>query len=241
MLGVLGGMGPAATIDFMAKVVALTDAARDQDHIPMVVTSIPQIPDRTTAILHNGEDPLPAILRCVDILQRAGASMIAIPCNTAHFWYPQIADYARIPVLNIVEACAQELRSAESRASRVGLMATSGTLATGIYQKSLTEFEIRLPADQSVVMQGIAAVKAGDLEGARLVLERVADDLFRDGCDAIIMACTEIPLGLAERAKRAPAQYIDPTNALAKMSVARWSKNLEPATKREAKAQYARA
>jgi aspartate racemase len=120
-------------------------------------------------------------------------------------------------------------------------MATSGTLATGIYQKSLTEFEVRLPADQDIVMQGIAGVKAGDLEGARLLLERVADDLFRDQCDAIIMACTEIPLGLAQRAKRAPAQYIDPTNALAKMSVARWSKRLEPATEREDKKQYARA
>ncbi|MGE0749696.1 MAG: aspartate/glutamate racemase family protein [Variibacter sp.] len=241
MLGVLGGMGPAATIDFMAKVVALIDAARDQDHIPMVVTSIPQIPDRTSAILHNGEDPLPAMLRCVDVLEGAGASMIAIPCNTAHFWYPQIADYAHIPVLNIVEACAQELRSRQSGALRVGLMATAGTLASGIYQKRLTEFEIRLPADQGVVMQGIAAVKAGDLEGARLLLERVADDLFRDRCDAIIMACTEIPLALAERAKRAPSQYIDPTNALAKMSVSRWNERAEYATKREDKEQYARA
>jgi aspartate racemase len=224
MLGILGGMGPLATVDFMAKVIALTDAARDQDHIPMVVSSIPQIPDRTVAILDNGSDPLPAMLRCVDMLERAGATVIAIPCNTAHFWYPQIANFARVPVLNIVDACATELgQQIGVQRARIGLLATRGTLATGIYADRLTEFEIVMPSDQDSVMRGISAVKAAKLEEARLLLGAAAEDLFRAQCSAVIMACTEVPLALAEVAKHLPAKYIDPTNALARLCVSRWN------------------
>jgi len=223
MLGILGGMGPLATIDFMAKIVALTDAARDQDHIPMVVSSVPQIPDRTTAILENGKDPLPAMLRCVDMLERAGASMIAIPCNTAHFWYPQIANFARVPVLNIVDACAEELRQRPRLRGRIGLLATRGTLATGIYTNRLTGFEILTPPDQDGVMRGISAIKAAKFEEGRLLLEAAANHLFRARCSAVIMACTEVPLALAETAKQMPDRYIDPTNALAKLCVSRWN------------------
>jgi len=221
MLGILGGMGPSATIDLMGKIVALTEAKRDQDHIPMIVTSVPQIPDRTAAILNAGEDPLPAMLRCIDMLERAGASMIAIPCNTAHFWYPQIAKFARVPVLNIVDACAEELRQRFSGSSRLGLLATPGTIATQVYQDRLTAFQIIVPVDQDRVTRGIWAVKTGNLETARLLLEEAAEDLFRANCDAVIMACTEVPLALAERAKQMPSKYIDSTNALAKLCVSR--------------------
>jgi len=219
MLGILGGMGPSATIDLMGKIVALTDAKQDQDHIPMVVASVPQIPDRTEAILNAGEDPLPAMLRCIDMLERAGASMIAIPCNTAHFWYPQIAKFARVPVLNIVDACAEELRQRFNSSSRLGLLATQGTIAARVYQERLRAFQIVLPLDQDRVTRGISAVKMGDVEAARLLLEEAAEKLFRAECDAVIMACTEIPLALAERAKKMPSKYIDPTKALAKLCV----------------------
>jgi len=222
MLGVLGGMGPLATVDFMTKIIAATEARRDQDHIPMIVSSVPQIPDRTEAILEQGIDPLPEMLRGVVTLERAGASLIAIPCNTAHFWYSQLAHFARVPIVNIVDACVDEIRSRRGHPPRVGLMATRGTIAAGIYQRRLAELEVLTPSDLDQVMRGIAAVKGGDLEQGQFHLECAADELLQAKCDVIIMACTEIPVALKRRAALRPEVYIDPTEALAKACVRRW-------------------
>jgi aspartate racemase len=129
-----------------------------------------------------------------------------------------------VPVLNIVDACATELREQIGvQRARIGLLATRGTLATGIYANRLTEFEVVRPSDQDRVMRGISAVKAGKLEEARLLLEAAVEDLFDARCSAVIMACTEVPLALAEVAKQSPAKYIDPTNALAQLCVSRWN------------------
>src|SRR5690349_7057585 len=110
MLGVLGGMGPLASSQFMLRLTQLTPATRDQDHIPTVLWSDPRVPDRTIGRLGNGVDPLPWLLRGIEGLRRAGCGAIAIPCNTAHGWYDQMRNAAQMPILHIVDAAAVELR-----------------------------------------------------------------------------------------------------------------------------------
>lgn len=223
MLGILGGMGPSATVDLMNKIIGATAAEKDQDHIPMIVSSVPQIPDRTEAIMGKGEDPLPAMLRCIFMLERAGATLIAIPCNTAHFWYPQLTQFARVTILNIVDACADELPKDGKVASRIGLLATRGTVAAGIYEKRLVNYEIVLPDEPDEVMAGISAIKGGRFEEGRDLLANAADKLILNrACEAVILACTEIPIALAERVRASPAIYIDPTAALARNCVRHW-------------------
>src|SRR5689334_8554805 len=109
LLGVLGGMGPLAGAAFVTRLVALTPAERDQEHVPVLLCNDPRIPDRSSARLGQGEDPLDSMLRGLRLLEGAGASLIAIPCNTAHLWYEQLAQRARVPLLHIVEAVCDDL------------------------------------------------------------------------------------------------------------------------------------
>jgi len=228
LLGVLGGMGPLATVDFMNKVIGLTQAGRDQDHVPMVVYSVPQVPDRTAAILENAESPLPAMLQGMAVLRQAGAECVAIPCNTAHYWYAELAREGRLPILHIADAACEGLAGRGVGGGNVGLLATSGTLAAGFYQDRLAACGYRCvtPAaddQQKLVMGGIHHVKAGELDAARQVLERAAHRLIQAGAQAIVLACTEIPLVLTPESPPGAAALVDATEALAAACV-RWAR-----------------
>jgi aspartate racemase len=218
MLGVLGGMGPVATIDFMNKVVRHTPAKRDQDHIPMVVRLATDIPDRTAAILGHGEDPLPALRSALRDLEIARATVIAIPCNTAHFWYDALQAETSIPILHIVEAAADTLPAG---ADCVGILATTGTVKAEIYQRAMAKRGIRctFPSgdEQVEVMRAVQLMKEGDAHAAGAMLTHQAEELLKAGCDMIMMACTEIPIAMAD-AVLAP-NLIDPTEALAMAAV----------------------
>ncbi len=121
MLGVLGGMGPAATVDFMAKLIRLNPAERDQDHLPVIVLSDPRVPDRVGPVVDGrGRSPLPALRAGVGALERAGAQAIAIPCHTAHHWYAQLAAATSLPILHIVDAVLAELVEARAAAGATG-------------------------------------------------------------------------------------------------------------------------
>src|ERR1700744_2374822 len=137
VLGVLGGMGPLASAQFMLRLTLLTPAARDQEHIPTVLWSDPRVPDRTMGKLAGGADPLPWLLRGIDGLQRAGCGAVAIPCNTAHGWFDAMQDAARVPILHIVDAAAAEVRRLGIAKGRVGVMGTQATLAMRLYQDRL--------------------------------------------------------------------------------------------------------
>src|SRR5690625_2384056 len=125
VLGVLGGMGPAATADFMAKLAARTRAERDQDHIATLVYSDPSTPDRSDAMLHGGPDPLPALLHGIEYLCSAGVAAIAVPCNSAHYWFAQLSESASVPLLNIVDAVASQIQHDHGRPMVLGLDRTS--------------------------------------------------------------------------------------------------------------------
>lgn len=109
IIGILGGMGPAATADFYAKLVAITPGSSDQDHLRTVIWSDPTIPDRTEALLGGGPDPTPWLLDGSRVLREAGATVIAIPCNTAHAFVPRIADRVGLPIVHMIGEVARHL------------------------------------------------------------------------------------------------------------------------------------
>lgn len=229
LLGVLGGMGPLATVDFLHKLIEETPAQRDQDHIPVVVYSVPQIPDRPAAIVGDGPSPLPAMLEGVRVLKQAGARAIAIPCNTAHHWYDALAQAAGMPVLHIADAACAELDRRRLGARRVGLMGTDGTLAAGFLQARLSvrglEAVLNTAEEQTLwVSPAIAAVKRGDLDDAHGLVMQACAALEARGAEAIVLACTEIPVAVAHAASRYDAIAVDATRALARACV-RWARD----------------
>ena len=225
-LGILGGMGPLATADFFAKLVALTPAARDEEHIPVVIASLPDIPPRVPAILANGESPLPALLAVRDRLLAAGATLLAMPCNTAHHWFDEIAD-CPVPTLHIADAALDALRGAMPRPGPVGLVATRGTLRSGFFQRRLTAagYAPVEPDDDLLarcIEPAIKDVKAGAIAEGGLGFRRAAEALRERGAHSAILACTEVPPALAAAGPPAGFICIDATAALAEACVRAW-------------------
>lgn len=226
VVGVLGGMGPLATIDFMRKVLDATPAARDQDHVPMVVCSLPQIPDRTAAFRGAGDSPLDAIVACGRRLASAGADLVVMPCNTAHLWFDEVQDQLQLPMLHLVDAALREALDLAGPQARVGLLATDATIASGLYiNRRLADappMKWLLPTAAEMlelVMPGIEAVKAGRLADGQARLAEAARALGRRGAEVLVLGCTEIPLVLDAAACTLPA--VDATAALARQVVAR--------------------
>lgn len=218
-VGVLGGMGPEATIDFMNKVLAATPAAQDDDHVRMLVDHNPHVPDRTQAILGNGGEPGPVLARMAARLQQAGADMVVMPCNTAHAFQPDIEAALDIPFVSIID----ETVAACAGFDAVGLLATQGCLASGIYNEALAAAGIRavLPDDTEVerFMKLTGRIKAGDTGpdvGAGML--ELADALVARGARAVIAGCTEIPLVLEQSMLEVP--LLASTDILAEATVA---------------------
>lgn len=227
VLGVLGGMGPLAGATFMQRLTLLTPAARDQDHIPAVLWSDPRVPDRSAARLSGGQDPLPWLLRGIRGLEAAGCGAIAIPCNTAHGWFDAMQDATRLPILHIVEAAGDELLRLGIGAGPIGLMATKGTLAMRLYQQRLEGrgHDCLVPSEEEmdrIVMPAIDLVKANRVTESYAPLAEVARRLIARGAKAVVLGCTEIPLGIAA-GPALPFPVADTIDALARAAVA-WAK-----------------
>jgi aspartate racemase len=227
ILGVLGGMGPLASAQFMVRLTMLTPAERDQDHVPVVLWSDPRVPDRTRGRLAGGEDPLPWLLRGLSGLKAAGCGAVAIPCNTAHGWYDEMAGEG-LPILHIVDAAAAELRRVVP-AGKVGVMGTAGTLHMRLYQDRLERmgWQTIVPTDgemERLVTPAIARVKAGRLAEAYEPLATGVRALASRGAQAVVLGCTEIPLGIqAGPWQELPAPLIDTIDALA-LAAIRWAR-----------------
>ena len=226
-IGVLGGMGPMATVDFLAKVIELTPASRDQDHLPLIVYSVPQVPDRSASIVEGRESPLPAMIEGLRTLVRAGVECIAIPCNTAHHWYDDLARESSVPVLHMVDSAGAAMQRLGVPDGPVGLLATAGTLAASIYPTRLVRhgYECVVPDDgdmENLVTPGIGLVKAGRTAEAEELLRTAADNLLGRGARVVILACTEIPVALKDD-DASEERYVDATRALAEACV-RWSR-----------------
>ncbi len=221
-IGVLGGMGPSATVDFLDKLVKLTPAARDQDHLPVIVASLPHVHDRSSAILGRGRDPLPQLLAGIETLNRAGVGVIAIPCNSSHHWFDEMSRSSKAPILHIARACVETMASAAG--ARVAIFATRGALASGFYQRELRargiDFMIPDPAgSQMQVDSCIQEVKAGKLATAAQHLSKACQEAARHGATTLLMGCTELPLACTG-ADVAGLVLIDSSLELARASIA---------------------
>lgn len=227
LLGVLGGMGPLATVDFLAKLIACTPAGGDADHVPAVVASIPQIPSRVDAILRDGASPLPAMLDARDRLLAAGATLLAMPCNTAHRWYDDLAAGIDAPFLHIADAALARIAGEVPRGSAVGVIATEATHAVGLFSARLERAgycAIRPPDnDAALVAEGIAAVKRGHADAGGRKFAEVVAALECAGARAIVLGCTEVPPGLEAAGVRPGVPWVDPTDALARACAEAWA------------------
>lgn len=217
-VGVLGGMGPDATVDFMAKVIAATPASKDQDHVPMIIDHNPQVPNRQEALLRGGEDPGPEMARMARRLEAAGADFLVIPCNSAFAFREAVEAAVSVPLVSIVDATADACAGFDV----VGLLATDGCMSSHIYQDALAQrgVEVRLPdaGELDELMRLISAIKAGDKSDAVAgSMQSLAVALVSRGCQAIIAGCTEIPLVLEESMLDVP--LISSTDLLAEATV----------------------
>ena len=166
MIGVLGGMGPLATLDFFSKLLAATPAGSDAGHIPLLIQSDPRVPSRPAAILEHGESPLPALLAGRDRLIAAGALALAMPCNTAHFWHSDLVEGCSVPFLSIVESSCAEAAALATPGAPMGIVATKATLASGMFDLKLRKMGLLplMPDDtemSGIIVPAIALVKAG--------------------------------------------------------------------------------
>jgi aspartate racemase len=223
VLGVLGGMGPLASAQFMLRLTLLTPAVRDQEHVPAVLWSDPRVPDRTAARLGGGEDPLPWLLRGLRGLEAAGCGAVAIPCNTAHGWFEAMQAATALPILHIVDAAAAELRRQGVAGGRIGVMGTAGTLAMRLYQERLGArgYEVIVPDEAAMadlVTPAIALVKANRVAEAHAPLAAAARALAARGAGAVVLGCTEIPLGIAA-GPPLPFPVCDTIDALARAAI----------------------
>lgn len=194
VVGIIGGMGPEATLDLMRRVLAKTPASDDQDHIHLIVESNPKIPSRIAHLIEGtGADPTPELIRIAANLQRAGAEALAIPCNTAHAYAHSIRRAVSIPLLDMVQLTVDQI-AGSPRIARVGLLASTATLATELYAKAFAAHGLAIvhPVAQEEVMSLIKAVKRGETGlPTQVKLGRLALDLARQA-DVLLIGCSEL-------------------------------------------------
>lgn len=222
VLGILGGMGPTATVDFFSKVVASTPATTDQEHLRVIIDSNPRIPDRMDAILRNGRSPLPELLATAANLEKAGSDFLAMPCNSAHLYYEMLAEGVSIPILHMIREVVRAVLSLFPEIRRVGLLATNGTIVSRLYDKEFDSAGVLVVVpgseDQRDVTDAIKQIKAGNRTGrARENLLRAGTNLTERDAEAIILGCTEIPSMVHAADYAAPV--LDATLLLAQAAV----------------------
>ncbi|HKR00184.1 MAG TPA: amino acid racemase [Pyrinomonadaceae bacterium] len=228
-IGILGGMGPEATNQLCALLTALTPVARDQDHIPVITYNNSSIPDRVRAVRGeaNAESPVPEMIRTARVLEEAGARLLLMPCNLAHFYYDDIQAAIRVPLLNMIEETVNFVVENYPHCRRVGIVASTPTLECGIYERAfLKRGRILLRPDdtdqQTKVMRAIYAedgLKCGYKQKPRALLMEVAERLAAEGAEIIIAGCTEASLVMKQEESQFP--IIDPMEIIARVAIER--------------------
>jgi aspartate racemase len=223
VIGVLGGMGPAATADFFQKLIRVTPAKSDQEHLQVLIYSNPQIPDRTAAVRGEGPDPLPVLVASAEVLVQGGADLIAIPCVTAHYFYDALQRAVAVPILHLVGETVTAMLALHPAVRRVGLLATTGTLQARLFDVFFEPRGLELlrpdPEIQAtLVMETLYRVKAaGAHPTLRQRIRDAAEHLHRRGAEVIVAGCTEVPLILQDGDLAIPV--VDATLVLAEAAV----------------------
>jgi aspartate racemase len=199
VVGILGGMGPAATIDLMRRIMDATQAGDDADHIHLIVDQNPRVPSRIKALIERtGASPADELVRMAKNLEEAGATMLAIACNTAHAYAGAIAAAVSIPLLDMIELTAEEIAGRPLKNRRVGMLASTAVLQLGLYERAFGAHGIETrypkPEEQEQVLDLIKAVKAGRVTELRGAFNRLARRFLSDDLDLSVVACTELSL-----------------------------------------------
>ena len=210
-IGILGGLGPAASSRLYSMLISLCPARHDQDHPDVLLFSKPSVPDRTAYLLGRGPSPLPALVDGLRTLEQSGARLLALPCVTAHHFYNELQAAVHVPLLNMLTLTAKSL--AGRGFTRAALLATEGTYASGAFRKALEAYGIAaiVPSQAHVreLMALVYAIKAGEIP-AHEQLDAIARPLLQQNAQRIILGCTELSLFAGTR-----NHYIDPLRILA--------------------------
>lgn len=221
-IGIIGGMGPLATAKLFERIVTNSSAATDQEHPRVLIDNNTNIPDRTSFILGRGEDPAPELIKSAVGLEKMGADFLIMPCNTAHFFLKEISESIDIPFIDMLE---ETLKKASEAASdgRVGLLATDGTLQSGIYDKRAADHGLKLihpePEDQAKVMRFIYGIKSGNLNGHSEDFVEVVRKMADEGLKAVILGCTELSVAIDYIELDGRITYLDPLTIIARRAL----------------------
>jgi aspartate racemase len=222
IVGVLGGMGPGATLDFFARALRAAHAKRDQDHIRLIIDCNPAVPDRNDAVAGKGPSPGPALAAMAQGLARADAEVLVMPCNAAHAFLADIKAATDVPLVSIIEVTVEETRRALPHIARAGVLASTGCIDAKLYQDAFAahgvETLVPAGATRERFMQSLYRIKAGDMATTKVDMRAVADDLIAKGAQAIVAGCTEVPLVLAPGDLNVP--LINSTDCLVAATIA---------------------
>lgn len=215
VIGVLGGMGPEATILMMSRLLAATPAKDDFDHIPLLVDNNTQVPSRIAHLIERtGVDPTPVLVAMAKKLEAGGAELLAIPCNTAHSYFEAIANAVQVPVLNMVKLTAKRVVRAYPQGP-VGIIASPAVEITGIFARTFSDLgrEVIYPANRDRVLWAIQAIKGRRFEAALPILEEAATELADAGAPVAVVGCSEFSI-VAPQVVGSPLALIDSLDVL---------------------------
>ncbi len=223
-IGIIGGMGPLATADLFTKIIKSSDATCDREHIPIIIDNNTKIPDRTAAILGEGEDPLNEMSCSAKTLEKAGADFLVMSCNTAHYFYNELIKEVKIPILNMIEETAKYILKKDPTVKKVGLLSTTGTTKGKVYESVFKKYNIEVisPNDEekSEVMHLIyKVIKNWDSTYNPIKIKEIIKKMEKMGAENIILGCTELPIAM--EFFKIEGKFYDPTSILALSAVER--------------------
>ncbi len=222
-IGILGGMGPLAGVELQRYIIEATPAKKDQDHLEVVCYTASQVPDRSASLAADGGKAyLRAVVEAAQLLVKAGVSVMAIPCNTAHSRLPEIQAEVAVPIVNMVQLAVERLLR-DYHGMSVGLLATDGTIASRVYEKTIPHSGIRwvLPRrdEQKAVMETIYSIKAKGIDSTSLYhLKRITRNLIEEGVGVLVAGCTELSL-VTNKIQEEGKPVVDPMRVLAEALV----------------------
>ncbi len=234
LLGVLGGLGPLATVYFMDLLVKMTDADKDQEHIPTLVMNDAEIPDRTAFILGESNDsPLPKMKENARLLEKCGCNYIVIPCNTAHYFYDEVQSEVKVPIINILDETIKYARSEVRDIKKVGVLATEGTLESGSYKKYIEKYGLSEVVPEKEDAEALMQIIYGQVKAGKPVdivtFNRIITNLAKRGSDVVVLGCTELSIINRDYELTKNNRFIvDSMEILARASIEKCGKKVRP-------------
>jgi aspartate racemase len=227
ILGIIGGMGPLATVDLFKKIVTLTDAECDQDHLHVLIDNNTGIPDRTAFLMGRGIDPRSKLVESAKRLQEAGANCLIMPCNTAHYFYDDIVKEIDIEFLNMIGETAKFLSGSDNETAKIGLLATEGTCKTGVYDSIFSTFGLNIEKPSEDNQKHVTDLIYGIKEGKKNIdisgFYEAVEELGNKGCEIFILGCTE--LSVAHEMFNLKGNFVDPLEIVAISAIKFCGKN----------------